>query len=156
MSGRVNPITGEVEDDDLDAERDIPLPIRLSDLDEERIAQLYPTRQQIETALLASRGRRGAALLIVKDLADDARNAKRALSKRQALARRRERAAAPGATVRDIDAAVLLDPDVEAAQEAADLAAAKLRYARDLKHELHLDIEVLRSINANARAEASR
>lgn len=151
----VNPLTGEVEERETFPGTDVELvPLNLAHLDEDAIAQMFPTPAQAAGALLYSRqvaSRAPAALNAYrtalkkaeKDLAISvALGAEQLLSTypRMAMGERRDLARAT-------------DPKVRTAEEARDTAWLLLEYARDYDRAIGRDIDILRSLNANLRTE---
>lgn len=151
----VNPITGEVEDADTFPGTDIELvPLNLAHLDEDAIAQMFPTPAQAAGALLYSRqvaarapaalnGYRTALKRAEKDLAIAiALGAEKLLETypRMAMSERRDLARA-------------IDARVKEAENTRDTAWLLLEYARDYDRAIGRDIDILRSLNANLRGE---
>lgn len=154
----LNPITGEVDDWEPgeDPAKGILLPGTLAGLTEDDIAQAFPSPAHIEGALIESRTRIGRSINIIREKSRALKDAKRDLLLARGLARQEARASGEHRTDRDVTVAVELDDTVQAALAAVDEAALALEYARQLKSGLFLDVEILRSLNSNLRAEVRR
>jgi hypothetical protein len=154
---QVNPITGEVEEHwnstDEDADAGVMVPLNLNALSEHDVVQAFPTAGQLEQALLQSRVRLGRAAPFLTKQSENLKTAKRDLVVAKAVARGNARDSALYKTEPDISAAVDRDPLVYRAIVRVDDAAVKLEYARELKSSLHVDIDILRSLNTNMRNE---
>lgn len=152
----VNAITGEVDDWEAgdDPTEGVLLPTNLADLEDDAVAQAFPTPVEIEAGLVRSRTRIGRSVRVIKHQVERVRVAKRALLVARASARQDARAA--GGTEKDIAAAIDLDDTVREALAEVDDAAVALEYARQLKSGLYLDVEILRSLNSNVRSEMGR
>lgn len=156
----VNPVTGEVEGDwRVDAENadtGIMVPLNLSQLTEAEVVQAFPTAGELEQALLASRTRLGRAAPFLSDASRVLKKTKRDFIVARAVARQNVRETGIWKTEKDVDAAIDRDDSVQRALTIVDDAALKLEYARELKNSLHMDIEILRSLNSNMRGEVRR
>lgn len=146
--------TGEVFDDEPEGRELALVPIDAHQIDEDEIAQRLPSPMQITGAMLIARERLGNAPEAIERLAGELAKTKRDLTVATALAFARYRD--EGWSVGDARALATSDEKVQAATVARDDAELKLMYARELRKTLSEDIELLRSLNANARAEMNR
>lgn len=151
----VNPLTGEVEEPEKFPGSEIELvPLNLASLDEDAIAQMFPTPAQAAGALLYSRqvaARAPAALNVYRTAL---KQAEKDLALAIAVGARdilSEYPRMPMTERRDLARAT--DPKVRAAEEARDTAWLLLEYARDYDRAIGRDIDILRSLNANLRGE---
>jgi hypothetical protein len=124
------------------------VPLNIADLDENQLQHLFPSPVQMQGALHIARDRLGRAPAALERLRGELLARKREYTKAYA----REYMAADGAEHVRKQAALGSDAVVRA-QENVDLASIALEYGKDLKAALFLDIELLRSMNANLRAE---
>ncbi|MGB3414056.1 MAG: hypothetical protein WBA28_05010 [Microbacteriaceae bacterium] len=151
-----NPITGEVEEwrkDAANAGEGVLMPLNLGALSEDEVIQHFPTPGELEHALLRARTRLGRSALFLTEQSEKLKKAKRNLVVAKAVARQKARETGLFKTEPDVAAAVDRDEAVFAAVVALDDAALKLEYGRELKSALHMDIEILRSLNSNMRGE---
>lgn len=151
----VNPITGEVVDDDTFPGTDQALvPLNLRDLDETQLLAMFPTPTQAAGALLHARAvnlRAPAALDVYRR---KLKTAERELTIALALGAENLLSTYPRMPMTERrDLARALDDRVKSAQEAVDTAWLEFEYAKDFDRMIARDIEVLRSLNANLRAE---
>ena len=146
----VDETTGEV----VDTEQQALVPLDLHRLSEDELAQMMPSPAQVAGAMLIARERIARAPKVLEELSGALKAAKRDLRVATALAFGRYRD--EGWSVGDARALATSDEKVQAAQAAADEAELKLEYGRDLRKTLTEDVELLRSLNANYRAEAGR
>lgn len=146
MSDRVNPVTGEVEEDG--GRSDMLVPLNLAGIDEEQLAQIFPTPMQAHAALHMARTRLGHAPAVL----DRARRALKEAQRALTVAYGRSYLNAEGPEHVRKQLASTAASTVEA-QENVDSRWLELQYALDLKSALYQDIEILRSINSNMRAD---
>lgn len=144
----VDAATGEVLDDDRAL-----VPLDLQRLDEDELIALLPSPVQVAGAMMIARDRLARAPKALEDLSADLKRAKRDLTVARALAFARYRD--EKWSVGDARELVNSDEKVIAAREAADEAELRLEYGRELRKTLDKDIDLLRSLNANYRAEHS-
>jgi len=147
--------TGEVHDDEQFPGTDVTLvPLNLAGMSEEQILELLPTPTQAAGALIYAR----AVSMRAPKALDERRRALKAAEREltiavalgaQALLTEYPRM--PMTERRDLARAT--DSRVKAAQEAVDEAWLLLEYARDYEKAISRDIDILRSLNANLRAE---
>ena len=147
--------TGEVRDDEQFPGTDVTLvPLNLAGMSEEQILELLPTPTQAAGALIYAR----AVSMRAPKALDERRRALKAAEREltiavalgaQALLTEYPRM--PMTERRDLARAT--DSRVKAAQEAVDEAWLLLEYARDYEKAISRDIDILRSLNANLRAE---
>lgn len=141
----VNPITGEV-DGDLSNQL---VPLNLADLDEDALVARFPTPVQAAGALLLARGLIADAPAILNARSKALKDAKRTLL----VARGYARMKAPGKTADDRRVEQESDAQVITAGEWVDTCELALEYAREVRKSLSEDIDILRSLNTNFRAE---
>ncbi|MDN3309587.1 hypothetical protein QWJ90_01445 [Microbacterium oryzae] len=142
----VDPRTGEISEEETAL-----VPLNISGLNEDEILQLLPTPRQVAGAMLIARERLAKAPAALDTLSGELKKAKRDLIVARALAFSRYRS--EGWSLGDARALVDSDEKVSAAREAADDAELRLEYGRELRKTLDKDIDLLRSLNANYRAE---
>lgn len=153
----VNTATGEVEETATIPGTDVELvPLNLAALDEDEIAQMFPTPAQAAGALLYARQVAARAPGALNELRTKLKAAERRLTIAVAIAARdllTEYPRMPMTERRDLARAI--DKDVLAAQDEVDTAWLLLEYARDYDRAIGRDIDILRSLNANLRGEHS-
>lgn len=150
-----DPITGEVIEQPTFAGTEVDLvPLNLASMSEEEIIALLPTPIQAAGALTYARR---VSLRAPKAL-DERRRALKAAERDLTIAVAlgaqtllTEYPRMPMTERRDLARAT--DSRVKAAQEAADEAWLLLEYTRDHERAIARDIDILRSLNANLRAE---
>ncbi|MBO3663706.1 hypothetical protein [Microbacterium stercoris] len=138
--------TGEVQELAL-------VPLDIARLNEDEIAAMFPSPVQVAGALLIARERISRAPKALEDLAADVKKAKRDLMIARGKAFVNARKA--GFSIADARAYAVIDDDAMSAQEEVDDAEIRLEYGRDLRRTLTTEIDILRSLNANFRAEHS-
>ncbi|MEI3845237.1 MULTISPECIES: hypothetical protein [unclassified Microbacterium] len=148
MTETINPVTGEVEDAPSVLEL---VPLDLVALDEDALLAMFPSPVQVAGALQIARARIGHAPAVLKDLSAAVKSAKRDLLIAKGKAYRDARQA--GFNITDARAYAEVDGPVVEAREAVDDAELELEFGRDLRKSLTTDIDILRSLNANFRAE---
>jgi hypothetical protein len=141
-------VTGEVDETESAL-----VPLHIAGLDEEEIAGMFPSPVQVAGAMLIARKRLADAPAALDKLSGALKAAKRDLVVARALAFARYRD--EGWSVGDARALVDSDEKVQTTREAADDAELRLEYGRELRKTLDKDIDLLRSLNANYRAEHS-
>jgi len=152
MTEHVNPITGVVEEIDADSVVEL-VPLDLVSLSEDELLELFPSPIQVAGALHIARARIGRAPVVLKELSAAVKAARRDLLIAKGKAYRDARQA--GFNITDARAYSEVDGPVVAAREAVDDAELELEFGRDLRKSLTTDIDILRSLNANIRAEHS-
>lgn len=148
MTETVNPVTGEVEDAPSVLEL---VPLDLVNLSEDDLIAMFPSPVQVAGALQIARARIGHAPGVLKDLSKAVKTAKRDLLIAKGKAYRDARQA--GFNITDARNYAEVDGPVIGAREAVDDAELELEFGRDLRKSLTTDIDILRSLNANFRAE---
>lgn len=148
MTETVNPVTGEVEDAPSVLEL---VPLDLVNLSEDDLIAMFPSPIQVAGALQIARARIGHAPGVLKDLSKAVKTAKRDLLIAKGKAYRDARQA--GFNITDARNYAEVDGPVIEAREAVDDAELELEFGRDLRKSLTTDIDILRSLNANFRAE---
>ena len=148
MTDTVNPVTGEVEDAPSVLEL---VPLDLVNLSEDELIAMFPSPVQVAGALQIARARIGHAPGVLKDLSKAVKTAKRDLLIAKGKAYRDARQA--GFNITDARNYAEVDGPVIEAREAVDDAELELEFGRDLRKSLTTDIDILRSLNANFRAE---
>jgi hypothetical protein len=148
MTDTVNPVTGEVEDAPSVLEL---VPLDLVNLSEDDLIAMFPSPVQVAGALQIARARIGHAPGVLKDLSKAVKTAKRDLLIAKGKAYRDARQA--GFNITDARNYAEVDGPVIEAREAVDDAELELEFGRDLRKSLTTDIDILRSLNANFRAE---
>lgn len=153
----VNPITGEVEDEDvLPGTNQALVPLHLDALSEDELLARFPTPVQAAGALLYARAVARRAPAALKKYRTEWKAAQKELTIATALAARdllTEYPRLPMGERRDLARAT--DPRTMAASDALDDAWIALEYARDYDRAIGRDIDILRSLNANLRGEHS-
>lgn len=120
-------------------------------LSEDDLIAMFPSPIQVAGALQIARARIGHAPGVLKDLSKAVRTAKRDLLIAKGKAYRDARQA--GFNITDARNYAEVDGPVIEAREAVDDAELELEFGRDLRKSLTTDIDILRSLNANFRAE---
>lgn len=148
MGDLIDPETGEVVERPLEV-----VAVDIASLDEQELAQLFPTPMQAAGALIKARQAVARAPIALRKVKEELRAAERDLKVAIArttleLADRHE-----DMSVTERQRVAEADPRVIEAREAHDVAWLALEYARDWDKALGRDVELLRSVNANARAE---
>jgi hypothetical protein len=143
-------VTGEVEEIEPGSTVEL-VPLDLVSLSEDELLELFPSPVQVAGALHIARARIGRAPVVLKDLSAALKVAKRDLLIAKGKSYRAAREA--GFNITDARAYSAFDDPVIEAQEAVDDAELELEYGRDLRKSLTTDIDILRSLNANIRAE---
>jgi hypothetical protein len=136
VSEYIDPETGEV------VERPIELVASdIANIDEDQLIALFPTPAQAAGALLLARQKVARAPRALRD------------AKMQLKAAERDLRVITGRVTLELAAS---DARVGEAEEARDVAWLALEYAKDWDRALGRDVELLRSVNANFRAEVQR
>lgn len=148
MSEFVDPETGEVVSRPIEI-----VALDMAALDEAELIQMFPTPVQAAGALLKARAMIARAPRALRDAKQALKAAERdlTLAKGRAVLDLAERYAE--FSVGERDKVARTDPRVIEAQEAVDTAWLALEYAKDWNTALGRDVELLRSVNANVRAE---
>ncbi len=151
----VDPNTGEVVDESNFPGTDTSLvPLNLASMSEEQILELLPTPTQAAGALIYARAVSLRAPKALDERRRVLKTAERELTIAVALGAQAlltEYPRMPMTERRDLARAT--DSRVKAAQEAVDEAWLLLEYTRDHEKAIGRDIDILRSLNANLRAE---
>lgn len=140
-----DPATGEVLDLEL-------VPLNIARLNEDELAQSFPSPVQVAGALMIARERISRAPKALEELSAEVKARKRdaSLARGKAFVNARK----AGYSIADARAYAEIDDTTVAALEAVDTAELALEYGRDLRRTLTTEIDILRSLNANFRAEA--
>lgn len=152
MNEHINPVTGEVEEMEPGSVVEM-VPLDLANLSEDELLKMFPSPVQVAGALMIARARIGRAPAVLKDLSAAVKAAKRDLLITRGKSYRAAREA--GFNITDARAYAQFDDPVIEAQEAVDDAELALEYGRDMRKSLTTDVDILRSLNANARSEHS-
>jgi hypothetical protein len=141
----LNTATGEVDEESSTQ----LVPLNLADLDEDTLIAMFPTPVQAAGALLLARRLIADAPAILNARSKALKDAKRTLL----VARGYARMKAPGKTADDRRVEQESDAQVITAGEWVDTCELALEYAREVRKSLSEDIDILRSLNTNFRAE---
>lgn len=147
----VDPVTGEVIESPEHMEL---VPLNLAALDEDALAQLLPTPGQLHAALIIARGKNAKAPSVISKYRGALRRAENDLALQRALVVKTLRADFPRATLTELRELANGEDRVRAAVERRDDAWLLFEYAKDFARMIGEDIEVLRSLNKNLRAES--
>ena len=144
----IDPMTGEVVQRPLEV-----VAVDLAALDEQELAQLFPTPVQAAGALLKARQAVARAPYALRKAKEKLRAAERDL--KLAIARATLELAEQFQNMSVSERSKLAEADARVvdARETADMAWIELEYAKDWDRALGRDVELLRSVNANMRAE---
>ncbi len=148
MNQMIDPATGEVLERPLEV-----VAVDIAALDEQELAQLFPSPVQAAGALLKARQAVARAPYALRQAKDALKAAERDL--KIAIARTTLELADqyPNLAVSERTRLAEADTRVIEAREAHDVAWLALEYAKDWNTALGRDVELLRSVNANMRAE---
>ena len=151
MTEFINRETGEVVERPLEV-----VALDIAALDEQELAQLFPTPVQASGALLKARQAVARAPYALRQAKEKLREKERDL--KVAIARTTLELADshPNLSVSERTRLAEADPRVIEAREEQDVAWLALEYARDWDKALGRDVELLRSVNANMRAETKQ
>lgn len=147
----VDPVTGEVIDSPEHMEL---VPLNLAALDENALAQLLPTPGQLHAALIIARGKNAKAPSVIARYRGALKRAETDLKVRVGLAVKALREDFPRATLTELRDLAYSDDTVRTAVDRRDDAWLLFEYAKDFAQMIGEDIEVLRSLNKNLRAES--
>lgn len=144
----IDPMTGEVVQRPLEV-----VAVDIAALDEQELAQLFPTPVQAAGALLKARQAVARAPYALRKAKEKLRAAERDL--KLAIARATLELAEQFQSMSVSERSKLAEADARVvdARETADMAWIELEYAKDWDRALGRDVELLRSVNANMRAE---
>ncbi|POH63612.1 MULTISPECIES: hypothetical protein [Cryobacterium] len=141
----LNPATGEVDEDPSTQ----LVQLNLADLNEDELLEMFPSPVQAAGALLLARRVLADAPAILNTRSKALKDAKRTLL----VARGYARMKAAGKTADDRRVEQEADASVITAGEWVDTCELALEYAREVRKSLSEDIDILRSLNTNFRAE---
>lgn len=144
----IDPMTGEVVQRPLEV-----VAVDIAALDEQELAQLFPTPVQAAGALLKARQAVARAPYALRKAKEKLRAAERDLKLAIARATLELAEQFQGMSVSERSKLAEADARVVDARETADMAWIELEYAKDWDRALGRDVELLRSVNANMRAE---
>ncbi|MEF3322284.1 hypothetical protein PV375_01060 [Gulosibacter sp. GYB002] len=144
----IDPMTGEVVQRPLEV-----VAVDIAALDEQELAQLFPTPVQAAGALLKARQAVARAPYALRKAKEKLRAAERDLKLAIARATLELAEQFQGMSVSERSKLAEADTRVIDARETADMAWIELEYAKDWDRALGRDVELLRSVNANMRAE---
>ena len=144
----IDPMTGEVVQRPLEV-----VAVDIAALDEQELAQLFPTPVQAAGALLKARQAVARAPYALRKAKEKLRAAERDL--KLAIARATLELAEQFQSMSVSERSKLAEADARVvdARETADMAWIELEYAKDWDRALGRDVELLRSVNANMRVE---
>ena len=151
----VDPATGEVEEAETFPGTDAGMvPLNLAALSEEELLAKFPTPVQVAGALLHARDVNRRAPAAIDRFRTELRAAEKELRIATALAAEQLLQLYPRMPMAERrDLAKAIDDRAVAAQDAVDTAYLQLEYAKDYAAANARDIDILRSLNANMRAE---
>lgn len=144
----IDQMTGEVVQRPLEV-----VAVDIAALDEQELAQLFPTPVQAAGALLKARQAVARAPYALRKAKEKLRAAERDLKLAIARATLELAEQFQGMSVSERSKLAEADARVVDARETADMAWIELEYAKDWDRALGRDVELLRSVNANMRAE---
>ena len=144
----IDPMTGEVVQRPLEV-----VAVDIAALDAQELAQLFPTPVQAAGALLKARQAVARAPYALRKAKEKLRAAERDLKLAIARATLELAEQFQGMSVSERSKLAEADARVVDARETADMAWIELEYAKDWDRALGRDVELLRSVNANMRAE---
>lgn len=144
----IDPMTGEVVQRPLEV-----VAVDIAALDEQELAQLFPTPVQAAGALLKARQAVARAPYALRKAKEKLRAAERDLKLAIARATLELAEQFQGMSVSERSKLAEADARVVDTRETADMAWIELEYAKDWDRALGRDVELLRSVNANMRAE---
>ena len=148
MNQMIDPATGEVLERPLEV-----VAVDIAALDEQELAQLFPSPVQAAGALLKARQAVARAPYALRKAKEKLRAAERDLKLAIARATLELAEQFQGMSVSERSKLAEADARVVDARETADMAWIELEYAKDWDRALGRDVELLRSVNANMRAE---
>lgn len=129
------------------------VPLNLAALSEEQLLELLPTPIQAAGALIHARTANARAPHALNEYRGKLRDAEKVLRVATAMAVRDLAVEYPRATLTERRMLAVVDERVISAQDAVDTAWLLYEFARDYAKSIAIDIEVLRSLNANFRDE---
>jgi hypothetical protein len=151
VSEYIDPETGEV------VERPIELVASdIANIDEDQLIALFPTPAQAAGALLLARQKVARAPRALRDAKMQLKAAERDLRVITGRVTLELADKYEGMSVSERQKLAASDARVGEAEEARDVAWLALEYAKDWDRALGRDVELLRSVNANFRAEVQR
>ncbi|RRJ85934.1 hypothetical protein EG850_11145 [Gulosibacter macacae] len=148
MAEHIDPETGEVIDAPLGL-----VPLNLSALSEDELAAALATPQQAYAALQKARSLNARVPAGLDKYRRALRAAERDLSLAKAVELKRLREEWSKATLTELRELATVSDAVQEALDARDTAWLLFEYAQDWAKAIAADIDLLRSINANVRAE---
>jgi hypothetical protein len=151
VSESIDPETGEV------VERPIELVASdIANIDEDQLIALFPTPAQAAGALLLARQKVARAPRALRDAKMQLKAAERDLRVITGRVTLELADKYEGMSVSERQKLAASDAREGEAEEARDVAWLALEYAKDWDRALGRDVELLRSVNANFRAEVQR